>query len=314
MSVPYRILILGAGGFVGGYLRHALEARFAGDAEVVATSHAGNAAGGTRSLDLTDEAALDAALADIRPTHVINLAGIASPVSASKALAQAWLLHATAPEALGRLVLRANPETWLFHVSSGLVYGRSALSGKALTEEMVLAPMDPYAVTKAAGDLAIGALAGEGLKCLRLRPFNHIGPGQSEDFVVPAFAAQLARIASGKQDPVLRVGNLEAERDLLDVRDVAEAYATLVEQSDALVPGEIFNISSDKATLIRSVLDALIDISGLDVKVELDPARQRPSDLPSIRGSSEKLSSITGWFPRYSIWDSLRDVYLELSS
>lgn len=301
----FRILILGAGGFVGGHLRYVLEDRLKGAAEITATSLKGVKGESIAELDILDECSVVRALEKIKPTHVINLAGLASPDAARQAPKLAWHLHALAPESLGRLILRYIPESWLFHVSSGLVYGKSALSGDHMTEEAVLSPIDPYAVTKAAGDLAIGALAEQGLKCVRLRPFNHIGPGQTEDFVVPAFASQLIKIAKGVQPPVIHVGNLEAKRDFLDVRDVVSAYVTLIEQSGSLKPGAVYNVASGTAIRIREILDRLISISGLKVEVLPDPHRQRGSDLPQISGSASKLTTDTGWSPRHSISETL---------
>lgn len=313
MSADRRILILGAGGFVGRYLRAALSARFRQRAQIVATSLAGTADGEILPLDLLSPEALRASLGQLQPTHVINLAGLASPVAARRNVDLAWRLHAIAPEILGGLIAELVPECWLFHVGSGLVYGRSALSGELMTEYSLLAPTDPYSVTKAAGDLAVGALVGQGLKCLRLRPFNHTGPGQSEDFVVTAFAGQLARIAKGLQPPVLQVGNLDAERDFLDVRDVADAYATLIECSDSLKPGAIYNIASGEAISIRRILEKLISSSGLTVRVDPDPDRQRPSDLPRIAGSARKLQDDTGWTPRFRLDETLSAIYSNMA-
>ena len=114
------------------------------------------------------------------------------------------------------------PDCWLLNAGSGLVYGESAKPGLPLDESALLAPIDEYAVTKAAADLALGALARRGLKCIRFRPFNHTGAGQAGAFVIPAFAMQIAQIEAGLAEPVIHVGNLDAERDFLDVRDVVE--------------------------------------------------------------------------------------------
>jgi GDP-4-dehydro-6-deoxy-D-mannose reductase len=303
-------MVLGAGGFVGAHLIRTLAERMAGTAEIHATSQRSTSAK-IRALDILDGDAVEAALIDIRPTHVINLAGIAAPVIARRNRDLAWKIHCTSVETLGLAILRHLPETWLFNVGSGLVYGHAALHRDQLGEDDPLVPTDPYTVTKAAGDLAVGALAFEGLKCLRLRPFNHIGPGQSPDFVVPAFASQLADVKEGRSPPVVRVGNLEAERDFLDVRDVADAYVTLIEQSHRLAPGEAYNISSGAPIKISVLLDRLIALTGLDVEIKPDPDRQRPSDIPRVCGSSAKLTARTGWRPQHDIDATLRDVLSE---
>lgn len=312
MSSELCVILLGAGGFVGSHLRAELESRFGGAARVVATTRTpGDAL--TEALDLSDTEALRAVIRRERPTHMVNLVGIAAPVEARNHPALAWEVHACAPERLGRVLMEEAPDCWLLHVSSGLIYGRSASHGGAVDESAALAPVDPYAVTKAAGDLAIGALANDGLKCLRLRPFNHIGPGQSEDFVVPAVAAQIVRIREGRQPPVLRIGNLSAVRDFLDVRDVVAAYAMLIADSHTLTPGTIFNIASGSGVRIEAVLHELIALSGIGMTVELDPARQRPSDLPVCVGDAHALSHATGWHPQRSLTQTLSDTLNSIS-
>ncbi|MBK8455888.1 MAG: GDP-mannose 4,6-dehydratase [Phyllobacteriaceae bacterium] len=153
--------------------------------------------------------------------------------------------------------------------------------------------------------MALGALAEEGLRCLRLRPFNHTGPGQSEDFVVPAFAAQIARIGRGERPPVLRVGNLEAKRDFLDVRDVVSAYLTMVEQASAFEPGMALNVSSGTAIRIGDILESLVRLAGVDVSIEVDPEKWRPVDIPVSYGDSGRLSALTGWRPLFAFNDTL---------
>jgi GDP-4-dehydro-6-deoxy-D-mannose reductase len=309
MTDSLRILVLGAGGFVGRYLVRHLAERFLSTANIVATSLHGSPGSKVRQLDVLDDAAVAALLEQFLPTHVVNLAGLAAPAAARANPDLAWTLNARVPESIGRLILRHAPECWFLHVGSGLVYGRTALSGAAMTELSLLQPMDPYGVTKAAGELALGACVEEGLKCLRLRPFNHTGPGQTEDFAIPALAAQLARIAASRQPPVISVGNLDSERDFLDVRDVVAAYGQLIEQSGSLRPGSIYNISSGRSLSIGDVLDRLIAVSGLNVTVERDPLRQRPSDIPRISGSSLKLQQDTGWSPQFGFDVTLYDIY-----
>jgi GDP-4-dehydro-6-deoxy-D-mannose reductase len=137
------------------------------------------------------------------------------------------------------------------------------------------------------------------------RGFNAIGPGQDERFVVSGFAKQLAAVAAG-EFPAISVGNLTAQRDFLDVRDVAEAYVALWERGE---PGEVYNVCSGKATAIADVLRSLIAATGREVDVRQDPARMRPSDLPVSYGDSSKLSAATGWAPVISLAASLRDAY-----
>jgi GDP-4-dehydro-6-deoxy-D-mannose reductase len=294
-DTPLRLLVTGAAGFVGRHLLAELGSRFGARAAVTATARL--AVDGFTTLDVTDTAAVTDALRTVRPTHVINLAAIAAPADARSDPDAAWRLHARAPAALGRAILATVPGCWLLHVSSGMVYGRSGLAGVPLAETAALAPLDEYAVTKAAGDLALGALVQEGLRCVVLRPFNHTGPGQSDAFAIPAFAAQVARIEAGLAEPVLRVGNLDAVRDFLDVRDVARAYAEVVAATAALQPGTVLNVASGVPVRMEAMLAMLLAASSRPIRVEPDPSRLRPSDLGFIVGDAARLRALTGWAP-----------------
>ena len=298
MSGP-RILLLGARGFVGGHLASSLTAEH-GPERVIVTSR--------EELDITDRAAVSAALARLRPTHVVNLAGIAAPAAAARAGYSAWDLHLHAAEDLGHAMLREVPDAWLLHVSSGLIYGRTALHGHPITEAEATEPMDAYGATKAAGDIALGALAERGLKVVRMRPFNHTGSGQLTDFAAPAFAAQIAKIEARQQAPVLSVGNLNAKRDFLHVSDVVEAYAGVIRAGDALVPGSVFNVASGEGVSMQDLLNRLLKLSKCEIQVSFDPARMRGSDLPVIIGNSGALRDATGWIPRSNLDTALHDL------
>jgi GDP-4-dehydro-6-deoxy-D-mannose reductase len=163
-------------------------------------------------------------------------------------------------------------------------------------------------VSKAAADLALGALAEEGLRCLRFRPFNHTGPNQSEDFVLPNFAMQIARIKSGKQPALMRVGNLEAERDFLDVRDVAAAYVLAIVKSDKIESGTVLNIASGIPRRIRDVLDEMIRMSGTSVAVESDRGRVRPNDVKRFVGDASRAHRLLGWAPKFSFDQTLGEI------
>ena len=310
MANKLRILILGAGGFVGQHLISELAGHFGSAAEIRPTGL--SARPGILPLDLTDSQAVRATVQEFRPTHICNLVGIAAPATARRDPEMAWQLHAQAPERLGRIVLEEVPDCWLFQIGSGLIYGSSASHGKPVDENTALGPMDPYGVTKAAGDLAMGALAFDGLKCLRLRPFNHTGPGQTEDFAIPAFAAQIVRIEKGLQPPVINVGNLDAIRDFLDVRDVVRAYSRLIaatgETGAETLSGKIFNVASGTGSRMRDLLDMLIDGSTSTLRVELDPDRQRASDLPAIVGDATALRKETDWTQEIPLEETMRAV------
>ena len=183
---------------------------------------------------------------------------------------------------LAREILRRAPDCWLIHVGSGLVYGESAKAGRALDENALLAPIDEYSATKAAADLALGALSRARLKCIRLRPFNHIGPGQSEAFVVPAFAMQIARIEAGLAPPVIRVGNLDAQRDFLDVRDVANAYALVMKNLERMGSGTVLNIASGIPRRISDILASLVGKVASRFPSSKIPCDSAPATFPSL--------------------------------
>ena len=140
------------------------------------------------------------------------------------------------------------------------------------------------------------------------RAFNHIGPGQDERFVVPSFAMQLARIAAGG-GKVMRVGNLDAQRDFLDVRDVVRAYVAVLEGGGA--SGEIYNVASGKALAVKEMLRQLVTIARVGVEIRDDPERMRPADVPLVLGDATKFRSATGWEPSISLATSLRDIYAD---
>jgi GDP-4-dehydro-6-deoxy-D-mannose reductase len=311
-----RVLVTGAGGFVGPYAIDALRAACGSDAEVIATSNYGkrhSKLGCLERLDVTDEAAVIRAIIRYEPTHVLHLAGRA-PQACSADPKGAWELHVKGAFLLARSILAHARDCVLVHVGSGLTYGDSAKSGLALNESMPLIPIDQYTATKAAADLALGALSSRGLRCVRLRPFNHTGPGQKEEFVIASFAMQIARIEAGLTPPIIHVGNLNVERDFCDVRDVAKAYALVVRHGAELGPNCILNIASGIPRRIGFILDELLKRSNVQIAIEQDPQRSRPSELRRIVGDSSRIRSRLGWLPEYSLESTLMSVLQDCRS
>jgi GDP-4-dehydro-6-deoxy-D-mannose reductase len=303
-----RVLVTGALGFVGPYLVEALRRSYENNIEIIATAKkAGQHAmlGPVRAIDVTDRTAVEDAIVGSNPTHVMHLAGIAAPTAVNADPDEAWRVHLQGTLNLARVILKRAPDCWLINVGSALVYGESAKAGRALDENALLAPLDEYSASKAAADLALGPLIRSGLKCIRLRPFNHTGPGQSEAFVVPAFAMQIARIEAQLAPPVIRVGNLDAQRDFLDVRDVANAYALVMKNLERLESGTVLNIASGIPRRISDILAALIARSRVEISVEQDPMRQRPGDLPILLGDASRARRLLHWRPEYSFEDML---------
>jgi GDP-4-dehydro-6-deoxy-D-mannose reductase len=306
-----RALITGINGFVGGHLAEHLIAaerwevwgvarqpaprlpRLRGRVEVVVAD--------LESLEQTT-----AALERVRPDVVFHLAGQSNvPRSfedpagtlTNNILAQLHLFQAT-------LRLRQNP--LLLIAASNEIYGQIRPEDLPLNENAPLRPVNPYAVSKATQDLlAFQYHVSHGLRAIRLRPFNHIGPRQSEQFVVSAFAAQIARIEAGAQAPLIRVGNLVAERDFTDVRDIARAYELAALRGR---PPLAYNIGSGRCVSVRWLLDTLLALAERDIAIEPDAARMRPADVPRVVGDSRLFREHTGWEPQIPLEQTLLDV------
>ena len=292
--LPGRILVTGARGFVGRHLLPALHAAYPGAAVL------------TPTFDVTDEVAVADAVRDARPDAVVHLAAIAATGDARRDPGRAWQVNLHGTLALGRAVMEHAPGAVLLFAGSADAYGASFRTGQAVDEGVPLAPMNTYGATKAAADLALGAMAADGLRAVRARPFNHTGPGQGDGFAVPAFARQVMRIKTGRQPPVLQVGALEPERDFLDVRDICAAYASCL--GVELVPGQILNLASGHPRRIGDVLRALMDMAGVTAEIRTDTARLRTADIPRAMGDAGMAKRLLGWEPRVAWEQTLVDV------
>ena len=282
MPVPRRILVTGSGGFVGVHLMPALAHAYPDAAITEATA------------DVTDRDAVMDEIATVAPDAVIHLAAIAAITAARQDPARAWHVNLHGTLHVASAVLAHAPGATLLFASTADLYGATFRSGVPIDETAMLAPLNTYAATKAAADLALGVMAAEGLRAIRMRPFNHTGPGQTDAFVVAAFARQVARIAAGLQPPVLQVGDLSPLRDFLDVRDVCAAYAQVLAAD--LTPGAILNVASGQSRRIGDVLRDLLHAAGVTADIQTDPARLRPSDIPIAAGDAGRLRAL-GWAP-----------------
>ena len=291
-----RAMVTGGMGFVGLHLVAHL--RDAGDDVTVLDHH------GDRSVDITDGPSVAAVIAEAAPEAVYHLAGWAD-VGAS------W----SHPETVFRVnaegtlhVLQsciAASVTRVLAVASADVYGVVTEPELPLTEASPLRPTSPYAASKLAADaLAQQAFLGHGLGVIRVRPFNHLGPGQSEQFVAPAIAARIAR-AERDGTPTIPVGNLSARRDVTDVRDVVRAYRLLVERGE---PGEVYNVCTGQDLAIQTLADLLVGLARQPIELVTDPSLLRPVDLPVLRGDASKLRTATGWEPAIPIEQTVADL------
>lgn len=304
-SMPRRILVTGAGGFVGMHLLAALARDFPAWG-VVGTAH--RPMPGLERLDVTDASATAALVERIAPDACIHLAAIATIAASRNDPDLTWRVNLHGTLGLARALRARVPHCLLLYASSAEVYGASFRAGEAVDETAVPAPLNSYAATKASADLALGAMAADGLRVVRLRAFNHIGPGQSADYVVAAFARQIARIEAGCQEPVMRVGALAPQRDFLDVRDVCAAYVACLQQADRLSPGLILNIASGKPRRIGDILDALLALSQAKPRIETASTLLRPNDIAVACGNASRARALLAWQPAID-WDvTLRDV------
>jgi GDP-4-dehydro-6-deoxy-D-mannose reductase len=306
-----RILVTGASGFVGGHLRDAL--RMAFPAAQLSAATRGETVTGWDSavrLDLLDPASCRAALAEARPDGVVHLAALASVAESFRDPYLTWRTNLLGTLAIADATREAAPEALFVLASSAEVYGLAFQEGRALAEDAPLRPANPYAASKAAADLAVGEMALRGLRAVRLRPFNHTGAGQAEGFVVSAFARQVARIAAGLQEPVLRVGALDRWRDFLDVADVCAGYVAALRHADTLAPGAVFNLASGTPRHVGQILADLMRLAGIAPRIEEEPSRLRPTDVVRTEGDASAARAALGWQPLVP-WESTLRAVLE---
>lgn len=300
------VLVTGASGFAGSHLIE----RLAGRAELVAWTRS-KAPGALSKLaswqpvDLLDRDRVRSAIRNLQPNLVYHCAGSAH-------VARSWT-NATEPMASNVLTThylldalrRANVRCRVLVPGSATVYAASAAP---LDEQSPLAPASPYALSKLAQEqLGLRAVREDGVDVIVTRSFNHTGPRQSPDFFAAGVARQIALIEHGAGDSVIKVGNLSTERDLLDVRDTVRAYVSLMEKG---APATIYNVASGHGRPMRVVLDGLVRRSRVPVRVETDPSRLRPHDIPVLVGNPARLMAATGWTPQIT-FDRMLDDLLE---
>jgi GDP-4-dehydro-6-deoxy-D-mannose reductase len=305
-----RALITGVSGFAGSHLadfllQQGLEVWGVANTGLGAASHLEGQVS-YRSLDLRDPAAVYPFLKACQPARIYHLAAQAFVPASWK---DPWpTLETNIRSELNLLqgIVDLKLDARILCVSSGEIYGKISSEMLPVDEQTPLSPDSPYGVSKVAQDLLAAQyyLSNE-VYAVRARPFNHIGPRQNERFVAPEFARQIAEIEAGRSDPVMLVGNLEAQRDFSDVRDMVRAYYLLLEQG---APGEAYNIGRGEPHSVRELLEGLLSFSTLEIDVQTDPARFRPSDVPVSYADISKIRTATGWEPRISFRESLGDV------
>lgn len=294
-----KALITGIKGFAGSYLAELLLSK---GYEVSGLDYnfkdAGNI-GHIKNLlrlyecDIRDKVRLNKIILQSKPDEIYHLAAIAHIPTSYRDPKLTFEINLYGSLNLFEAIKAASWSIKILYVGSASEYGDVNESEIPVDENIPLRPVDPYSISKASADmLAYQYFKSFGMHIIRMRPFNHIGPRQSPDYVVSNFAKQIAEIEKSLKEPVITVGNLEAKRDFTDVRDIVRAYWLAVQGGE---PGEVYNICSGKAVSIKEALDKLLALSKKNIKVKQDPKKLRPSDVPLLLGDSTKFREKTGW-------------------
>lgn len=300
------VLVTGAAGFAGSHLVEHLAGRcdVTGWTRSDPPSGIASLARWTR-VDLLDRERVRKEILALRPTAVYHCAGAAHVGDSWHDTAAPLAGNVLATHYLLEALRRAGARCRVLVTGSATVYAASA---SPLHEDSALAPTSPYALSKLAQEqLGCRAVVEDGLDVILARPFNHTGPRQRPTFAAPGMARQIALIERGEIEPVIKVGNLDAERDLTDVRDTVRAYALLMQHG---TPGTAYNVATGVARPMRAILDALVQRSRVAVEIVLDPARLRPHDIPVVVGDPARLRAATGWAPLIG-FDRMLDDILE---
>ena len=278
------VLVTGAQGFVGGHLLARLGARAL-----------------PVDVDVTDAKAVLRAVAAAAPVAVVHLAAVSSVGASWEDVGETWRVNTVGTVNVLEAVRLEAPDTRILVASTGDVYGRADVV--PTPEDAPLAPVSPYAASKAAAELACEQARLAGVDVVVARAFQHEGPGRDERFAIGSWAAQIAR-AEGAGGGTVHVGDLTVRRDIGDVRDVCSAYLLLL---DASVAAGVYNVATGRTVEMREVLEKLIALSGVAVEVEPDPSRMRPADVPVLAGDPSRLRAATGWNPRIPLEQTLAD-------
>ncbi|MFN8598167.1 MAG: GDP-mannose 4,6-dehydratase [Anaerolineae bacterium] len=305
-----RALITGVAGFAGGHLAEAIHAETDWQVwgTVLSAADQANVVAGVTALvtDLRDAAATRAAIEEARPDVVFHLAGQAYVPQAWKDPWGTYETNIRAQLNVLEAVSALGSKPRVISVASNEVYGLVRPEDLPIDEDTPLRPNNPYSVSKIAQDaMGLQYWLGQQLPVIRVRPFNHIGPRQDERFVAASFAKQIVEIERGLKPPLLRLGNMAAQRDFTDVRDIARAYIMAVQHGE---PGEVYNLGSGRARSVREMLDIMLAASSVKVAEEIDSAKFRPSDVPISVCDPTKFKRQTGWEPRIAFEQTCVDI------
>jgi GDP-4-dehydro-6-deoxy-D-mannose reductase len=308
-----RVLITGFTGFVGSHLAEHLLER--GDCEIHGLYRWRSRMENVEHLldrvelvegDIADAAAMRRAISTSRPDWIFHLAAQSFVPTSWTSPGETLDVNLQGQINLFESIREAKLQPRIQIACSSEEYGLVHAEETPIREENPLRPLSPYAVSKVGQDmLAYQYHASYGLDVVRTRGFNHTGPRRGPVFVCSNFARQVASIEAGMQDAVIRVGNLEARRDFTDVRDMVRGYAAALEHGES---GEVYNLCSGESHSVQEVLDLLLSMSNLDVRVQPDPDRMRPSDVPILQGSAARFEAVSGWKPQIEFRQTLQDL------
>ena len=302
-------LITGAAGFAGSHLLDLLTNSGAGSGSNIVgwyrpggTPPARGSAVKWAAVNILDRSSVIDAIARLRPAVVYHCAGAAHVGQAWERTEATLAINVLGTHHLFDGLCRAGAETRVLVPSSALVYRPAS---EALTEDHPLIPASPYGVSKLAQELLGSHASAPGIQIMIARAFNHFGPRQDPAFSTSGFARQIASIEAGLQTPEISAGNLDARRDLTDVRDTVRAYRAIAERGE---PGRAYNVCSGHAVAIRDVLDMLVARARVPIRVHVDPARLRPHDVPLLLGDPSRLRAKLGWTPTLPLEQTLDDI------
>lgn len=307
-----RVLVTGGGGFAGSHL---VDRLVADGHEVIATFNAQDSpenlkhhkrAISRRSLELTDKRAVEKLIADIKPNWIFHLAAFSS---VGRSFAQEELTYQV--NTLGSLYIIEAAEQLpalerIVMVGSADAYGIFSPTGKLLKEDQPFEPISPYGISKAQMErITQMHVAQRGLPAIIVRPFNHTGPRQSAVFALPSFARQIVEIEAGLRKPLIEVGDLTAQRDFSDVRDIIDGYLAAIQKGKT---GRAYHLCSGKVFTLKKLLEIMLKQSGHKIKVTVAKDRLRKADIPTLRGSNQRAAKELGYQPRYTIAVTLADL------
>jgi GDP-4-dehydro-6-deoxy-D-mannose reductase len=303
--MPGPTIVTGAAGFAG---RHLLELLARSSAAVVAWHRPGHepprgtGAARWQAVDLLDREGVRSAIDDVRPTAVYHCAGAAHVGRSWDATASTLATNVRGTHNLLQALQTYAADARVLIPSSAMIYQPAA---DALTEDHPTVPPNPYGFSKLAQELLGRRAANGGLRVTTGRAFNHVGPGQDPSFAASGFARQIAEIEEGRRHPEVVVGNLDARRDTIDVRDTVRAYQAILERG---LSGRVYNVCSGRAVAVSDLLEMLRARARVPIPIRVDPARFRPNDVPILIGDPRRLRNELGWAPTIPIERTLDDL------